>query len=372
METILNYQNNVVKDAHYKPCLCHKKRPPKKTALDTLELTSDFRQKNESKKVLENRQNAKAISKSLNGSLCYLDSPIKKDYQAAYYCNDYLFQDGNKIIGNFCKKRNCLICSRLQSAKLFKAYAPPLLSMENMYMVTLTAPTVKSEVLKQTLKDRYIAFTKIKDNLRKTHKIKIKGFRKTEITFNKKRNEYHAHFHIIVQGKKESELLLTSWLYQFKDANIKAQNIKPINDQNALLELFKYVTKPITKDNFSPTANDIIFQSIKGVRCFQSFGIKKESETQINDYESMIIEHKSERLDVWKWCKQQNDWYTSEGEPLVEKKVTKKTRKLINIISQSNEIKENSTTPDNKKSNDDYQFKRPEQNGSRKIAYFDD
>lgn len=372
METILNYQNNVVKDAHYKPCLCHKKEPLKKAALDTLELTSDFRQKNESKKVLENRQNAKAISKSLNGSLCYLDTPIKKDYQSAYYCNDYLFQDGNKITGNFCKKRNCLICSRLQSAKLFKAYAPPLLSMENMYMVTLTAPTVKSEVLKQTIKDRYIAFTKIKDNLRKTHNIKIKGFRKTEITFNKKRNEYHAHFHIIVQGKNESELLLSSWLNQFKDANIKAQNITLIKDENALLELFKYVTKPITKDHFNAVATDIIFQSIKGIRCFQSFGIKKESETKINDYESLIIEHKSERLDVWKWSKGQNDWYTCEGEPLLDTKVTKKTSKLINIISQTNEIKENSTTTNNKKSNEDYQFKRPKQNGSGKIAYFDD
>ena len=77
-------------------CNCKKER-----RLDTLELTTDFSIKNNAETTLQLRRNSKAISSAINGKLCYIDSAIHKDYQAAYFCNEYIFQDGNKITSKY-------------------------------------------------------------------------------------------------------------------------------------------------------------------------------------------------------------------------------------------------------------------------------
>ena len=69
-------------------------------------------------------------------------------------------------------------------------------------MVTLTAPTVQAKDLKKEIAKRYDVIFRIKDNLRKIHGIKIKGFRKVEITYNLKTKEFHPHYHILIDNHK--------------------------------------------------------------------------------------------------------------------------------------------------------------------------
>jgi hypothetical protein len=345
----------------------------KKRSLDTLELTRDFSNKNDSETTLQLRRNSKAITTAMNGKLCYIDSVIHKDYQAAYYCNQYIFQDGNKIISKYCKKRSCLICCRIMAARLFQAYSKPLLEeLKDLHMVTLTAPTVPANQLKKEIANRYNIFTKIRDNFRKTYGIKIKGFRKLEITYNLRTKEFHPHYHILIEGRQTAELIKRQWLKLIPNASEKAQNIKKV-DSNGLFEVFKYVTKAIVKDTFNTKALDTMYVSLKGVRTYQSFGIKKTQEVKIDKYESLIISHKTEKIDVWKWCNNKNDWYTSEGEQLNKGELKKDTKKAIKIINKHETLEKRKDSNDKKEYNVNSGFKRPPpaEEGSRINYQFD-
>lgn len=351
-------------------CNCSHETLPKKTTLDTLEITSEFRPGKESKNTLDLRRNSKAISQAINGKLCYQESKIHKDYQSAYYCNEYLFQDGKKFTANFCKKRNCLVCSRIYAARLFKAYSKPLFELDDLHMVTLTAPTVTADKLKDEINKRYASITRIKDNLRKTHQIRIKGFRKLEITYNPNTKKFHPHYHILIQGKEAAELVRSYWLKLNPDADKKAQNVKKVESEKALFEVFKYVTKQIVKDTFCASSLDEMYKAIKGIRTCQSFGIKKLQDVKIDDYESVVLEHKTEKIDVWKWCNDNSDWYTADGEQLNTGDINPQTKKSIKIIKGHDK--------ERAKKNDDkdtwkYDFTKTEKpNPGQKIAYFDD
>lgn len=323
------------------PCSCTCKTPPGKAALDTLEITSEIshgkghqNEKKQGTNVLELRRESKAISKGINGALCYQKSAIHSDYQAAYFCNDYLFQDGKKITGKFCKKRSCLICSRIYAARLFKAYSDPLLDLEDLHLVTLTAPTIKADQLKPEIEKRYKTLTEIKDLLRKTYKVKLKGIRKLEVTYNLQTKEFHPHYHLIVSTKEAADLVKMYWLKKIPEASPKAQDVRKVTSEKALFELFKYVTKSVVKSVFNAEALDQMYKSIKGVRTVQAFGIKQKTPVKIEDYEAVIIEHKAEKIDVWKWCKEKNDWYTSEGEQMNYGPVKKETRQILKTIEK--------------------------------------
>lgn len=340
----------------------------KTKSLDTLELTSDFSLKNESKTTLNLRRKSKALSTAINGQLCYVNSTIHKDYQAAYFCNTYLFQDGNLLTGTYCKKRSCLICSRIMAARLFKSYAKPLLELNDLYLVTLTAPTVPGEQLRTEIAKRYEIVTKIKDSIRKVHKIKLRGFRKLEIAHNSRTKLFHPHYHLLIESKEAANLVHDYWLKLMPGAKHRAQDVRKVTSSKGLFEVFKYITKAVTKDTFDKYALDEMYVAIKGVRTYQSFGIKKTQEVKIEKYETLIISHKSERIDVWKWCKEFNDWYDSKGEQLNDGMVPKETKDYIKII---NKIRPNEKE---RKGTQDYQsyggFNQKER--SREKAFYDD
>lgn len=307
----------------------------KRVPLDTLELTADSEGKT-SQNPFKNRQLSKALTKSINGKLCYLDSEIHKDYQAAYYCNDFLFQDGKKVVAQYCRKRNCIVCARVKAAKLMSGYAEPILALPDLFLVTLTTPNVKAENLRSEIDYMYKAIRKISDNIRKNYKShKLKGFRKLEITFNDRTVEFNPHYHIIVSGQVTANLVLDQWLNQFSKADLKGQDIKRIKDGKGLLEVFKYVTKAIVKDTFNAKALDQMYKAIKGVRTYQAMGIKKVKDTDVKPYESTEITHRSERVDVWKWCNKKKDWYTIEGEKFNDSFIDLKTKSIIKLIDKT-------------------------------------
>jgi len=311
----------------------------KTSPLDTLELTSDFRV-GEAQNLYQARQKSKAISKSINGQLCYLDSDIHKDYQAAYYCNDYLFQEGKKVTARFCRKRNCIVCSRIKAAEYMKSYGVALLDLPELQLVTLTAPNVCAADLDNEIDYLYVAFAKIKDNIRKNYKdLKIVGLRKLEVTYNHITDKYNPHYHIIVSGKEVADTILNLWLKQFKGAKRKGQDVRSIKDKGALIEVFKYVTKAIVKQTFNPIAVDQMYRSIKNRRTIQPMGIKKLKVPKLNTYASNEITHRSERIEVWKWCKNEKDWYSVGGEKFNDTYIDKDANKVIKIIESTKVVK---------------------------------
>ena len=332
------------------------------TILDTLELTSDyFKSKN------HERHYTQAIRKGLQlTKLKHLIdvSTVKrqKEYWKTYHCDRVKLQQGDKLKGSLCRKRWCQHCNRIKTAELLKGYHKPLidLSKDGLYFVTLTAPTVKERELRSEIKKRYKAFTRIKDNIRKNYGIKINGIRKTEVTYNEKDNKYHPHFHIIVQGQYEAELIQSLWLKQFTRADIKAQDIRHIDTKEAknLVEVFKYATKDVTKDTITARAMDIIYRALEGIRTIQTYGsIRKVKEPTESDTINTTVDWNKARLEIWVYDPDEMDYINAYNERLIQTQ---------NIIHHAQENKQKSKERDYVFNEDDLRTKRAIQGVSRK------
>jgi hypothetical protein len=201
----------------------------------------------------------------------------------------------------------------------------------------LTAPTVKARQLRSELKKRYKAFTRIKDNARKNHGVKLVGIRKTEVTYNENEDKYHPHFHLIVQGKKEAELIQALWLNQFDRASIKAQDIRPIDttDTNNLIEIFKYATKDVTKDTTTAKAMDTIYTALQGIRTIQTYGsIRKVKEPKEETTDTAKIDWIEPRNEIWVYETTEADYFNAYNERLIQ------TQSIISTYEQHQNDKE--------------------------------
>lgn len=259
------------------------------TTLDTLEVTSDFFfTKSHQSLYWSTLRKVQTIQSNLQ----LIDvSPMvwQKKYWKAYHCQDILLQDGFNLRGSLCRKRWCQNCNRIKSAEMVKGYSKPLQDLQkedDLYFITLSSKTVKAKRLRFEIERLIKAFTRIKDNLRKNHGIRLVGCRKLEITYNEKENWYHPHFHFIQKGKKEAEMLLEYWYKHNPLAGDKGQDIKLIDASNTkgLIEIFKYATKQTAKDETSAIALHNIYVALDGKRVFQTYGklrkVKEEPEAK--------------------------------------------------------------------------------------------
>lgn len=256
------------------------------TFLDTLELTSHF---------YPTKQYCKAIRKfNTNAKIFKIvdaitSKQLHKTYFKTYHCNNVLLQENNIFKGSLCRKRWCTECNRIKSAELINGYKEPLLNLKNIYFVTLTIPNVPKNELRKANASMIKAFQSIKNNIRNNYKTILSGVRKLEITYNENLNNFHPHFHIILQDKKNAILLKNLWLKHFKQADEKAQDITLIKTENdnSFIELFKYASKDVnSKGELYPgDVLNTIYQSINSLRIFQPFGkIKKvKNEKKVDD-----------------------------------------------------------------------------------------
>lgn len=289
------------------------KKPKNGASLDTLAQLSTLKQ-NGHKKLIK-RQIAKSITLAQLFPLIDLNSPLKKSYWNTYHCNNVMIQEGHKFESKYCNARWCTVCNRIRMAKMIKAYSIPLVQFKDMYFVTLTAPNVKGEQLKDEVNNMLKSFQRIRQNLHKQN-ITFKGIRKLECTYNP-RTGFNPHMHILLDGKEVAEKLVELWLKRNKAARRKAQDIRKA-DKNSLLELFKYTVKGIHKGKFYAKALDTIYQALHNRRTYQPFGIRKVVEEDINGIKSEDITFKGFRNEIWRWSKDAKDWFNDGGELLTE------------------------------------------------------
>jgi|TARA_R110000851_G_C13044922_1_gene562493 hypothetical protein len=282
--------------------------------------------------TLQKRARTKAISNAVVFKLTPLQSPLNKAYWSTFHCSNSILQDGDKLTSRYCNQRWCLVCNRIRTAKLMRGYLPSIDVMKDPQFVTLTRPNVKGGYLRSTFSSMQSTFIQCKDNLRKQG-ITLVGIRKVETTYNVNRDDFHPHFHFIIDGKKESEALKTEWLKRNPKALHYLQNVKPCTDP---IELFKYFTKLLTKDGqFLAEPMDKAFRAMKGKRVFQPFGgIKKQSE-EVDVNESSQCDWKDYQTEIWTFesSGKFSDWYNANGEALSEVELTKDTMRLIEKIT---------------------------------------
>jgi len=279
--------------------------------------------------TLQKRAKSKAFTFSYLFDLIDLKSDLTKSYWQTYYCSTSILQEGKTLTSKYCNQRWCLTCNRIRTAKIINGYKSEIESFKNPQFVTLTIPNVKGCALKNTIQDMNKTISKINNNLKRRHKAKIRALRKYECTYNKQRNDYHPHFHLIIDGREEAKLLVKSWLKHYKCADVKGQDISAA-DNGTMVELCKYFTKIISKDNdYNPKALDTMFRAAKGKRTFQPIGIKKDVSEDIEEIEKQEANFLQDDIEIYSWEKNSYDWVSASGVLLSEYEPTKKELEFI-------------------------------------------
>lgn len=238
------------------------------------------------------------------------NSPIRDRYRYSTFCNEKLTKDGTKITAKYCNQRWCVTCNRNRTGILINSYLPEVQDMKDPHFVTLTLKNCKGEELRGRVKLMIAKWGKIQNKLRR--KKECKGYRKLEVTYNERFNDYHPHFHAIINGKENAEFIINEWIKEIKKEGIEIdrqwQDCREA-DVKSMKELFKYTTKCLPKkakgekwaDVFSNEkkvykflqAQDQIFQALDRVRCFQPFGFKPIKETA----DDGVLELQSQEID---------------------------------------------------------------------------
>lgn len=192
---------------------------------------------------------------------------------------------------NFCKNRFCPLCSWRKARKdglkisILLKYIQEELGYEFIFL-TLTAPNVAGSDLSDEIK-RYNKSFKNLMQLKEIKKI-TKGYvRKLEVTYNKERDDYHPHFHVMIAVNKSyfksrDYIKRNKWLELWKecmnDSSITQVDVKKMNtsDSNAIAEIAKYGAKDadylISQEVF-----DIFYRSLKGKQLLTYSGAFKDA-----------------------------------------------------------------------------------------------
>jgi hypothetical protein len=282
-------------------------------------------------KILTKRAKAKYFTNAYTRPLAALKSPLQKSYNnTTYGCSNELKQSENTLTGNYCNNRWCVVCNRIRTAKMINGYKEPLDNLKDKYFVTLTIPNVPENQLKESIQGMIYNFQKIRKCFHK-HKIPFVGLRKLECTYNPRRNDFHPHFHILVDGKQAAERLISEWLQRYTQAKRISQDLRKA-DEGAILEMFKYFSKIVTNKVVYVAALDTIFQAMYKLRVYQPFGIRKVSE-DIENIDSQVIKDLKTQETVWNWI--ENDWVDMNSGELLTGYTPDKLMKTIteNIIS---------------------------------------
>lgn len=178
---------------------------------------------------------------------------------------------------NFCKNRFCPMCSWRKTKKdalkisIMMEYIKINFNYEFIFL-TLTAPNVLGEKLNDEIIDFNKAFKRLSE--RKEFRKINKGYvRKLEVSYNKKENTYHPHFHVIIAVSKSyftsrdylsKKKFLSLWRECKRDKLITQVDVRKIDasDKKAILEIAKYGVK----DNdymVNQEVFDIFYNSLK-------------------------------------------------------------------------------------------------------------
>lgn len=229
-------------------------------------------------------------------------------------CNTFLFMVGDKAMektklhrSNNCENRFCPVCAWKKSRKnalklsILMQYLKEEEDKEFLFL-TLTAPNVKAEELNDEIKHYNQSFQRLMQ--RKAVKQAVKGYvRKLEVTYNKKRDDYHPHFHIILVVNKSyftdtkqyinRDRWLELWQKSTKNpliTQVDIRRVKHTDNKKEVSEIAKYSAKD--SDYLQEeTVFDTFYNTLSGKRLIVYSGLFKTTSKQ---YENKELEHYKE------------------------------------------------------------------------------
>ena len=242
---------------------------------------------------------------------------------------------------NFCKNRFCPLCSWRKARKdglkisILLKYIQEEFGYEFIFL-TLTAPNVKGSDLSDEIK-RYNKSFKNLMQLKEIKKITRGYVSKLEVTYNKERDDYHPHFHVMIAVNKSyfksrDYIKRNKWLELWKecmnDSSITQVDVKKMNtsDSNAIAEIAKYGAKDadylISQEVF-----DIFYKSLKGKQLLTYSGAFKDALKSFNQGEL----EKYKELDITEYVYALGYYWRDNNYTAIEKRLlTEEEKSIIN------------------------------------------
>lgn len=241
------------------------------------------------------------------------------------------------VSSNSCKNRFCPICTYRKARKdalmisiLMRAIQEE--KNQDFLFLTLTTPNVKSYDLINEINRFNHSFHKL--FRRKQVQKSIKGYvRKLEITYNKERDDFNPHFHVILSVNrsyftdKDYYISQSSWLNMWRESTglnginengtdeITQVHIKKVrkglgknSEASAINEISKYSAKD--SDMFlSEGVFDIFYKSLKGRQLLTFNGLFKEYKKKFDNKELEKYFDKDNNEYIWKLLATWNNEY---------------------------------------------------------------
>ncbi|VSR70582.1 replication initiation protein Rep(RC) [Streptococcus pneumoniae] len=268
-------------------------------------------------------------------------------------CNTFLSFVADKTLekqklykANSCKNRFCPVCAWRKARKdalglsLMMQYIKQQEKKEFIFL-TLTTPNVMSDELENEIKRYNNSFRKLIK--RKKVGSVIKGYvRKLEITYNKKRDDYNPHFHVLIAVNKSYftdkryYISQQEWLDLWRDVTgiseitqVQVQKIRQ-NNNKELYEMAKYSGKD-SDYLINQKVFDAFYKSLKGKQVLVYSGLFKEAKKKLKngdlDYLKEIdpTEYIYQIFYIWK----QKEYLASELYDLTEQEKREINHKMI-------------------------------------------
>ena len=273
-------------------------------------------------------------------------------------CNTFLSFVTDKTLekkklykSNPCKNRFCPVCAWRKARKdalglsLMMQYIKQQENKEFIFL-TLTTPNVNSDELENEIKGYNNSFRKLIK--RKKVDSVIKGYvRKLEITYNKKRDDYNPHFHVLIAVNKSYftdkryYISQKEWLNLWRDVTgmpeitqVHVQRVKQ-NNQKELYEMAKYTGKD--SDYLSnQKVFDTYYKSLKGKQVLVYSGLFKEARKKLKDGDLDYLKEIDPTEYVYQifYMWNQKEYLASEIFDLTDEEKREVNQKMINEIEE--------------------------------------
>lgn len=273
-------------------------------------------------------------------------------------CNTFLSFVADKTLekqklykANSCKNRFCPVCAWRKARKDALGLSLMMQSIKQeenkeFIFLTLTTPNVMSDELENEIKRYNNSFRKLIK--RKKVDSVIKGYvRKLEITYNKKRDDYNPHFHVLIAVNKSYftdkryYISQQEWLDLWRDVTgiseitqVQVQKIRQ-NNNKELYEMAKYSGKD-SDYLINQKVFDAFYKSLKGKQVLVYSGLFKEAKKKLKngdlDYLKEIdpTEYIYQIFYIWK----QKEYLASELYDLTEQEKREINYKMIDEIEE--------------------------------------
>lgn len=265
------------------------------------------------------------------------------------FASDKTLEKKKQMKGNSCKNRFCPVCAWKKARKdaLILSILMKYIQIEHQkefIFLTLTTPNVPANKLDEEIKKYNKSFKKLME--RKEVRSVVKGYvRKLEVTYNKDRDDFHPHFHVLIAVNKsyftdkryyiKRDRWLEMWKEVVGDPTITQVHVQKIkhDSRKEVSEIAKYSAKDsdylVNKDVFKA-----FYSSLKGKRLIVHSGLFKDAMTlfkngDLDKYKEIDSTEYIYAL-LFNWGK--GDYVLKEQRELTEDESKQLNKKLIEEI----------------------------------------